>query len=204
LTGKEITRMSGVLWIIPVSILLITACMGCGEDNRREQSMDNDSSTDMVVQFTCPDGSTEHETSSGRKVCCPKGASRFCDENSEGYEGGCWQNETDCNTITECGDTWVSCPEGSLPFCDDSGQLTCHVCPEGAMAYETTRGMPVCCTADFPKFCNETAGYQGGCWQDDVNCETIVKCGDEWVACSGNMEVICDEENREFFCSPAT
>ena len=150
---------------------------------------------DNFVCYACPDGATQYETASGKPVCCSEERPQFCDENNEGYGGGCWSEGVDCATITVCGASFTACYDGSLPYCDEAGDLTCYPCPDGAVQYETASGRPVCCTDDLPVFCDESSdGYTGGCRSEGVDCATLIYCGGFWGACTEGHTSSCEED----------
>ncbi|MBN1652524.1 MAG: hypothetical protein JXA30_01980 [Deltaproteobacteria bacterium] len=185
-------------WIAPITVCVVASVLCCGDDDEKGESVPDPGST---VQ--CTEGAIKYTTSSGEIVCCPS-ANRFCDENADGYTGGCWPENTDCNLITQCGGQWAACPTGSLPYCKDDATLECHVCSEGSSVYRTASGKPVCCDSDAPTFCDETdEGYAGGCWASGVDCDTIAPCGDDWAACAEGMVVVCDEATGEGYCTQA-
>jgi len=145
----------------------------------------------------CPTGSTEHKTSGGHTLCCPKDSPVFCDEMDNGFGGGCFSTDIDCSTITDCGGKWWACYEEQIPYCDEGkGELECVGCEATDTQYETTSGRPVCCGGDRPTFCDEvTSGdklYPGGCWDDNVDCGTITYCDDAWRACYEGDEPKCE------------
>ncbi len=192
-----------MIWVITLGVLN-TGCKDDDDDNDSHYT-DTDTATSKEVDVSdwseCPEGSTEYTTSSGMRHCCPKNAPLFCDETSDGYEGGCWQAEASCETILDCGGAWSACPEESLSYCDDNDQMLCISCPEGSAEYATKSGRPFCCSGEHPKFCNEMSnGYEGGCWGKEIGCNTITYCQDDWQACPKGMELICDEENSQFGC----
>lgn len=196
-------------WLLTLSVLQI----GCDEeDNKGDDSAsvdtetseetDTATATEMEYMVFCPKGSEEHTSSSGKTFCCPQKAPLFCDETSDGYEGGCWEEEADCSTLIECGGEWIACPEESLSYCDDDGQVVCISCPKSSEKYETSQGMPVCCPKDFPVFCDAMSnGYEGGCWGAGIDCDTIDTCQDEWRACPEGTTLLCDTENNVFGCA---
>jgi hypothetical protein len=150
--------------------------------------------TDGMLCFPCQDESRMYETASGRPGCCTEARPTFCDENEAGYTGGCWTEETDCETITACGGSFSACASGMLPYCQEDGELRCYPCPEDSVRYETTSGRPVCCTADTPTFCDENdAGYHGGCWSATIDCDTIIQCNGLWSACEVGRTSSCEE-----------
>ena len=145
--------------------------------------------------YPCGDGSTPYTTASGRPVCCDSERPTFCDENDDGYQGGCWADGVDCDTITLCDGHYLACMADALPFCDESGNMTCHPCPADATRHETTSGRPVCCTTDQPTFCDENSlGYPGGCWSAAIDCSTIIPCGEAFGACGDGFESSCEDD----------
>jgi hypothetical protein len=175
-----------------------------GTETDDELSLDSETEEDAIrgTELSCPDGTTLHTSSSGRMVCCSESNPIFCDETPEGYNGGCWSDGVDCNTITFCGDTWTACLEDSLPFCNEDGGFLCYPCGDDTVRHETASGRPVCCTPDRPTFCDENEiGYSGGCWSDGVDCETITMCGDTYTACLHGALPFCGEDS-ELTCYP--
>lgn len=163
---------------------------GCNADEGSEENVENDSETES--QGSCLAGELEHTSSNGGVFCCDADETIFCDVNSEGYTGGCWPANVDCDTITLCGDRWGACPPESLPYCPDTGDLTCKPCPAGAAQHETRSGVPVCCDDTRPLFCDENdAGYPGGCWPAVTDCASITFCGDDWGACPVGEQPHC-------------
>jgi hypothetical protein len=72
----------------------------------------------------CAVGRTPHCAAAGTFHCCSESHPVFC-EGIEGYGAGCWGSETDCATITLCGDDWRACPVGYEPICE-GGSFRCH------------------------------------------------------------------------------
>ncbi len=157
--------------------------------------MDTDTDTDGDLPNTCPDGTEIHTTKSGRTVCCFDEHPVFCDETDDGFEGGCWGEGTNCDTITECDGDWLACKGNGLPFCDEYGVMKCYPCPSDYDKHETTSGRPICCSNDRPRFCNENSdGYVGGCWQDIADCDTIIYCDGAWRACAQGTQPTCEDD----------
>ncbi len=170
-------------------------------DTDADADSDTDADTDTGSINRCPEESTEHTTSiSGRTVCCPLGM-LFCDDNTTGYLGGCWSELTDCETIIECDGRWQACIEDTLPFCDLSDQMWCHSCPTDSTRYDTASGRPFCCTSDRPQFCDEAGEFQGGCWNEGVDCTSITYCEGNWKACFNGMTPACKDD--QFSCTPS-
>lgn len=145
--------------------------------------------------YSCPVDATRYETASGKPVCCSPSRPTFCDENADGYTGGCWSEAVDCETITTCGGSFTACVGDTLPYCDDAGEFSCYACPDGAVEYINASGKPICCGDERPLFCDENAnGYSGGCWNDGVDCSTVISCGGFWGACMEGRESVCEED----------
>ncbi len=73
-----------------------------------------------VDEFSCRvcfDGYERHKTASGMPICCAPDRPVFCDETRDGYEGGCWQEKVDCQTLTYCQGGWRTCFEGMEVIC---------------------------------------------------------------------------------------
>jgi hypothetical protein len=150
---------------------------------------------------SCPEGSVPYTTSAGSTVCCSDAYPLFCDALEGGYSGGCWSQGVDCETILFCEQQWFSCPQGALSFCDENDQFSCYPCTNESRRYETLSGRPVCCSGDRPVFCDENdEGYDGGCWSEGVDCETITACGDAFTACYSGSLPYCQE--GELTCYP--
>jgi hypothetical protein len=181
----------GSCWAEGVDCETLTLCGGswraCYEGNL--PYCDDD---DNFSCYSCDEDSTPYTTASGRPVCCSETRPLFCDENDEGYPGGCWAEGVACETLTLCDGSWLACTEGYLPFCDEEGDMSCHPCPDDAVRYETASGRPICCTDTRPLFCDENSdGYPGGCWSDQIDCDTIIPCGDYWSACTTGTHGTC-------------
>ena len=74
--------------------------------------------TENMICYPCAADSTVHYTTSGRPACCTDDRPVFCDENAEGYPGGCWSAGIDCSTIAMCNGFWGACPNGAIPTCE--------------------------------------------------------------------------------------
>ena len=166
------------------------------------EAEDTDGRGDTTPTVFCPEGSVLHTTSSGKTVCCNDAYPVFCDENEDGYTGGCWTEGVSCEGILFCGEQWLVCTDGALPYCDENGDLICYPCEDETRLHETTSGRPVCCTDARPKFCDEnSAGYTGGCWSEETDCETITSCDDTFYACSVDTLPHCQDDGV-FRCYP--
>ena len=77
-------------------------------------------STGNMICYPCEADATVYHTTSGRPVCCTTDRPMFCDENDNGYEGGCWTAHIDCSTITLCNGYWGACPNGAFPSCEEN------------------------------------------------------------------------------------
>ena len=166
------------------------------------ESQDTASSEDSEVSPVCPDGSTAYTGANGDLFCCTESYPVFCDATDDGYEGGCWSDGVDCDTLTLCGSDVMACLDGSLPYCDEEESFVCYACPDGATQYETASGRPVCCSETRPMFCDENdAGYTGGCWSATVDCDTITVCGDSFTACHEGSLPYCNADG-ELTCYP--
>lgn len=75
--------------------------------------------------YPCDDPTRKVESSSGRPFCCTEDHPTFCDENDDGYKGGCWSPAIDCGTVIECDGYWGACLTGLVSSCTDGGDLTC-------------------------------------------------------------------------------
>lgn len=187
-------------WSLMVAVFIIAIGPDCGSEDENDQSSNNGQAGRISYPYQCPEGSAQYTTSSGKTVCCAADNAQFCDENAEGYPGGCWPVGTACDTITECGGQYSSCPPETLPYCNND-QLQCFECSENASVHYTASGKPFCCGVDFPTFCDENQqGYPGGCWQAGVDCRTVVQCEGTWAACGSGLVVLCDTNTGEHFC----
>ena len=100
-----------------------------------------------------------------------------------------------CDEIILCGEGWGACSQGAMSFCNENDELICYPCEDESRKHETLSGLPVCCTEDRPRFCDEnSAGYPGGCWSESVDCATITACGDSFAACHEGGLPYCDED----------
>ncbi len=194
--------MSKTKWSLLLAFFVIASGPYCGSEDEDDQPSNNGGQAGAtVLPYQCPDGTVQNTTSSGKVICCSANNAQFCDENAEGYTGGCWPEGTNCDAITMCGGQWTACPPASLPYCHND-QLQCIVCSENSSVYYSASGKPFCCDAEFPTFCDETdQGYEGGCWQAGVDCQTMAQCGDTWTACASGMVVVCDAATGQSFCT---
>ena len=168
------------------------------EEENETDTEETGTDTDALIS-ACPEGSTRHTTQSGRVVCCSEDYPLFCDEMDGGFEGSCFGEGVDCETVTRCDGRWLACQTGQLPFCDVDGDMSCHPCPDDAVRYETGSGRPICCTEERPLFCDENElGYTGGCWASTINCDSIIPCGDFFSACPLGWSSRC--EAGEILC----
>ena len=102
--------------------------IGCNSDGDSDTSSDDSTDGDTTIDLgsgSCPSEAVEYTSSSGKVICCDADEAVFCDENSNGYAGGCWPSEVDCNTITYCHDHWGACRTGEQPSCRDD-ELICR------------------------------------------------------------------------------
>ena len=172
-------------------------------DEWSSASMDGgtESETEIPVSVFCDAEKTQHTTASGRILCCGPDYPVFCDENSDGFDGSCFGDGVDCSTITACGGHWLACKAGQLPFCDEDDNMICHPCPDDAVRFQTVSGRPVCCTEERPQFCDENdSGYSGGCWVSEIDCDTIIPCGDYFSACPSGFSPRCEADH--IVCEP--
>jgi hypothetical protein len=133
----------------------------------------------------CPGETTGYCSRNLERLCCGPDQI-FCDvEDTIGFTGGCVQNNLDCASIFACGDGFAACSVDRTGYC-------------------STTGAPACCAADRPLFCDAVPGigYEGGCWEADVNCNTLSPCGDVLFACRNDTVPHCTNTNNYLCCPP--
>jgi hypothetical protein len=81
--------------------------------------------TGNMICYPCPEEAEVYWTQSQMPVCCSPEQPVFCDENDNGYVGGCWPSQIDCNTITMCNGYWGACPAGGIPACEGT-RIVCR------------------------------------------------------------------------------
>ncbi len=98
----------------------------CGDDWSacHEGGMPFCDAEEGLTCYPCDDPTRKYETSSGRPFCCTEDHPLFCDENDDGYKGGCWSPAIDCGTVIECDDFWGACLVGLTSSCTDK-ELAC-------------------------------------------------------------------------------
>jgi hypothetical protein len=144
----------------------------------------------MSCRSPCTDG-TLYTTASGRQVCCSEPSPQFCDENDQGFAGGCWDADVDCDTITSCNGSFSACLTGSIPFCGPDG-FECIWCPEGYIRTDDPDGRPHCCSPENPLYCPANdAGFEGGCWPAGKDCGTLLLCNGGWFICDTGEQSSC-------------
>jgi hypothetical protein len=81
--------------------------------------------TGNMICYPCPEEAEVYWTLSQMPVCCNPDQPVFCDENDNGYAGGCWPPQIDCNTITMCNGYWGACSAGGIPACEGT-RIVCQ------------------------------------------------------------------------------
>ncbi len=150
---------------------------------------DTDSNSDDWE--SCPQGNVQYTSKSGETFCCPGKSSVFCDEKG-GYAGGCWSEGTDCKTLIFCENDWKLCKKDAVSYCNDKDEFSCWTCPNDYTMHFLSKGEPTCCAPHLPQFCGDTnEGYEGGCWEENTDCNSVTFCQGRWRGCLAKERASC-------------
>lgn len=95
-----------------------------------------------------------------------------------------------------CGGSCGAC--GAHQSCDEeAGRCRCE---HGYLEYTTSEGRTFCCSADRPRFC-EPEGRGPSCWPEITDCDSIMECGGEWMACAEGRTAYCSSFDTFHCCS---
>ncbi len=131
----------------------------------------------------CPGGTTGYCSRDLERYCCQSGEI-FCDvDDTIAFPGGCIPGGLDCGNLFSCGGDFVSCAADREANC-------------------STTGVAACCAADRPVFCDAVGGigYDGGCWEPNVDCATISVCGPVIFACYAGGRPFCTATESYVCC----
>ncbi len=100
----------------------------------------------------------------------------------------CWETDTDCSSVTNCGGDWIAC---SNTQSQDGKAVDCTV--KGCVPTAAT------CAGDanYPVFCPARHGVGPACWSPGTVCASVVHCanlGDK--SCSGAGEAVDCVNNK--------
>jgi len=148
--------------------------------------------TDCTTIHANPDGAwaacTTNEVgtvdSTDTLACCPTSEPLYC-ESTEGYPGGCHQADLACDTIFQCGDTWL--------LCKGDKQVAC--------GFDGTGG---CCDPDGATWCPATDEQPGFCAGPDADCDQVLQCGDSQAVCNTGESIHCNAEGKALCCGGET
>ena len=116
---------TGSCWGADVDCDSITFCGDAWHACRTGSLPYCDTAGNMIC-IPCANEAAAHYTQSGMPVCCSEPTPLFCDENANGFPGGCWSSQLDCSTIIWCNDHWSACSAGATPVCEN-GIVTCQI-----------------------------------------------------------------------------
>jgi hypothetical protein len=133
----------------------------------------------------CPGGTSGYCSRTLERHCC-EGTEMFCDvADGISFPGGCLPNGLDCRSIFPCGSGFAACATGGVGYC-------------------STTDAPSCCDTTTPLFCDSVdgIGYDGGCWESDVRCNSISACGTVIFACRDDRVPYCASNQNFVCCAP--